>query len=736
VSERLPDDALERLLDAAAPLLHEMESRIPPRYRVEREIGRGGMGVVYAAFDLELRRDVAIKILADGAFADPLRRARFVAEARIVARLRHPGIATVYDAGDEYIAMERIDGGSLDRASPRDDRQAVTWIRDAARAIEHAHESGVVHRDVKPQNLLLDGDRVVVTDFGLARDARAAVHSHSGSLIGTPSYMAPEQLGGDRGRIGPATDVYGLGATLHHLLIGAPPFVAGDVVELLAKIANDPLPRPSKRRPGPPGLPRDLERVLVKALAKDPGERYASAAALADDLDRWLAGRPVLATAPSPARRVSRFVARHERASALAAIALVALAALGIVAYTERARGSASAEGIALSRTIAAVLQDVAALGRRGEIEARDERLAEGLAACDAFLARHELAAACALKGKLLREAGRLAEARPWLDRALALDANDVGARLERGLVLAEEFTRQDAAAGPSTVGFALRDLAIGDLERVAMAPDLTRLERAFATGESARLRGDLVAARAAYEDARRLDPTHAGAMLGLSRVALREGDPELARSLAMSAVDLYRGFGPVYDSLSRQQFATGELRGGELGTALADLRLLLDADPSNASAHAARAEVAMRRAQADRDDPAKLGSAIEDYDDAIREYSQALALAPTLDGARNNRAVARLERAALLDRRGDHAGAAESRAAALADLDEAITRAPRFGLARLNRAIARRVIAAADPTLDADERAAFGAAARADLAAMLELKPGDAAALRELGHW
>lgn len=261
-------------------------------YELYEEVGRGGMGVVYRARQVALNRTVAVKLLrAD----DPIAAKRLLAEARAAARLDHPGIVPIFEVGDyggrPFLAMAFVPGGTLaDRAAggPLPARDAARLVRDAARAVQHAHEQGVIHRDLKPGNVLLDErGRPKVGDFGLAKADGAPTLTTDGAVLGTPAYMPPECAAGRAATAGPGADVYGLGGILYALLTGRAPFSADTPLEALRRAAeDDPVPPRDTNR----AVPRGLEAVCLKCLEKDPARRYPSAAALAADLDRFLAG--------------------------------------------------------------------------------------------------------------------------------------------------------------------------------------------------------------------------------------------------------------------------------------------------------------------------------------------------------------------------------------------------------------------------------------------------------------
>ncbi len=301
-----------------------------PGYEIQELLGRGGMGVVFRARHLRLNRIVALKMALAGGYASPYERERFQREAMAVAGLRHPNVVQIHDVGDSdgrpYYTMEFVDGGSLaERLSgtPMPAYQSALLVATLASAVEAAHKGGIIHRDLKPSNVLLTADgSPKIADFGLARcqDAGATL-TLSGARVGTPSYMAPEQARGLTHAVGPGLDIYALGAILYELLTGRPPFRAETAAETERQVLEQEPASPSRLNAK---VPTDLETICLKCLEKEPGGRYATAGALADDLRRFLNHEPIRARPMGPLVRLARWGRRNP----------VLVASLGMVSAT------------------------------------------------------------------------------------------------------------------------------------------------------------------------------------------------------------------------------------------------------------------------------------------------------------------------------------------------------------------------------------------------------------------
>jgi tetratricopeptide (TPR) repeat protein/tRNA A-37 threonylcarbamoyl transferase component Bud32 len=508
-------------------------------YHIVREIGRGGMGVVYEAYEQGLGRPVAVKVLAAHLLPDPKSQARFRREARAAARLHHSNIVPVFAVGEQdgqcYYVMQRIDGEPLDRllqktaairegaatavalppaaadvAGPRRYRAAARFALQAAGALAYAHSRGVLHRDVKPSNLLLDeAGTVWVTDFGLAKIVEATQVTHSGDLLGTLKYMPPESFAGRSDERG---DVYGLGVTLYELLTLRPAFPETTPEHLIRLITHQAPAAPRKLNRD---IPRDLETIVLKATARDPDARYQDCDELAEDLERFLADRPVLARRTGPVAQLARWCRRNPALAAVTAAALALMVAVTVVSL------------VAYAQTAAANREMQKALA--AEREQRD---------------RAELTAALALEA-LNRTYDRLGPSRLVVAPPAAQDAG-------------VDLPPQPAALPPAAAEL-LEDL-LQNYERIATAAaDFPRLRPQVAEayhriGDLRRRLGRLDAAAAAYRTAIDLYQQQlAGSERPELRVPLARACNELGRT--------YRALGRYDDAARLHETAVAMLR-------------------------------------------------------------------------------------------------------------------------------------------------------------------------------
>ena len=501
-------------------------------------LAEGGMGRVFKAFDPVLKREVALKFLARD---EPDKVLRFVLEAQHQARVDHPNICKVYEVGEwkgqAYIAMQLIHGRTL--VEIRDDltlREKVAVVQVAAEAVHAAHRQGLVHRDLKPGNIMVERDgatlKPYLLDFGLARGLEATGLTQQGVAVGTLGYMAPEQARGVEGAVGFAADLYGLGATLYMLLAGDPPFVDSSGLELLRRTVEEE-PRPMSTLGL--DLPRDLDTIVLKCLEKEPGRRYASALALAEDLRRFLADEPLLATPPDWRDALRKRVRRNRSLSLVVGVAAVAMLALGAVAL--RAQWRARTQALLAQR-----------FGMESEALAGSYRWAQTLPLHDMRRHKAELRAWMArLEAEMLREGsvarapGSFALGRACLtlgepDRALAYleQAWKAGYRapacaellgLAHGTLLEEGLA---ASLGQSTK--ALQEARVAELKRLHGDPALTYLRLSGTTpslvheGRMAYLEGRYDEALAKAQLALARDPWLVEAQLLIGQTHLARG--------------------------------------------------------------------------------------------------------------------------------------------------------------------------------------------------------------------
>jgi tetratricopeptide (TPR) repeat protein/predicted Ser/Thr protein kinase len=422
------------------------------KYSLLREIGRGGMGVVFEAEDPDLRRRVAVKVLKEGV-SDPTAAERMRREAAIAAQLRHPGIVSIHEVGTTkpptgpplpFFAMDFVEGKTLAdllEEKKTDRKELLRILEDVARAVAHAHASGVVHRDLKPANVIVDKKgRAMLSDFGIARATSFQTRiTETSIVIGTPEYMAPEQIQDRRDDIGPATDIYALGVILYEILTGNLPHRAETPVGLMRKIlAEDPVP---PRRVSS-SIPADLEVICLKALEKEGTRRYASADRFADDLLRFRTGKPISARMAGPISKMWRKVLRRRRLAALAAAGAAAsiLAIVLLSAWARRERREAIRQ---LSDRMETALRAALELRRVGDLARMKAFAREGLEACEDAARRYpDRAEPHALAGRMHR--ALLEDGRAMEEQTLALERNPAHAlaRYER-LVLTSRLLRR-----------------------------------------------------------------------------------------------------------------------------------------------------------------------------------------------------------------------------------------------------------------------------------------------------
>ncbi len=526
------------------------------QYRNLRFVSEGGMGRVFKAFDPSLKRMVALKFLRR---EDPDLVTRFVLEAQNQAKVDHPNICKVFEVGEwqgqSYIAMQFIKGETLEMAAPGlslEDRVKV--LEAVAEAVHAAHRQGLIHRDLKPANIMVEmedrGPKPTILDFGLAKGLEATGLTVQGLVIGTTHYMAPEQAKGEHDRVGRRTDVYGLGATLHRVLTGQPPFAGTEGVDAVRRTVEEDLPSLTRLVPD---LPEDLDTIVRKCMEKDPARRYESALAVAEDLRRWREGEPILARRPTYRYLATKWVRRHRLVVAVAAVALGALLAMGGYAGW-------------LSWTSSARARYAQRFGQEAE------RI-EALIRYAHLAPRHDI--------------------RPELDQA----------RTRMGRLEAEAQSIGRLAAGPAAYALGRSHLALGDPEKARRL-----LEEAWSTGlqtpEVSLALGRVLAA--SYQ--RSLDLARA-----LPSKELREArERELARELRDPALARLREGAPAALESPAYHEALLAFMGGRLDEAQTKAREALGATPWLFEAKRLEGDVHLERAKTITDPPLALATLAE----------------------------------------------------------------------------------------------------------------------------
>ncbi|MBI3726555.1 protein kinase [bacterium] len=339
-----PEDLASDLPLEVAAAANDKKRRVG-KYVLVSELGRGGMGVVFKAYDTQLKRTVAIKMILDPARAGSEALRRFKVEASAAAKLRHQAIVAVYEVGEHegrpFLVLELVEGGSLEQALAKSKmpvRKVVEIARDIALALDHAHENGVIHRDVKPENVLLDRKgKPHLMDFGLAREVTGAERmTKTGSLLGTPAYMAPEQASGEARKQGPHSDIYALGGVLYRMLVGRPPFVGDTNMEVMQKVLNE---EPEPARSVDPRVPRELDAIALRCLEKKKEDRFETAGEVAEELRRWLEGEKIETASKGGVERATKGLRKNARAIFVGVVILVGVA--GSVAWALHAADQA-----------------------------------------------------------------------------------------------------------------------------------------------------------------------------------------------------------------------------------------------------------------------------------------------------------------------------------------------------------------------------------------------------------
>jgi eukaryotic-like serine/threonine-protein kinase len=647
------------------------------RYELADKLGEGGMGIVYKARDRRLGRVVAIKFIRGG---NPMLTMRLIREARAQARIDHPGVCGVYEVGEvagrAYIALQFVAGEPLGRAAAGmslDEKIAV--MRDVAVAIHEAHRLGIVHRDLKPANVMVERGEdgrwlAVVMDFGLAREATLEVGlTESGTLLGTPAYMSPEQARGDLRAIDRRSDVYSLGATLYELLTERLPFSSESLAVALDLVINhDPIP-PRKLVPT---LPVDLETITLKCLHKDPAERYASARAFADDLVRYLDGDPILGRRPTLSQRLRTSMRRHRALYVLgasSAVAVLTAGGLGLRSYVvSRSERAHSIERTQLAQELGREAKDIELLLHTTYQlplhDTRPERLLIRTRMMAIAATPHELGP---LGDAVIHDAlgrGHLA-LHEWaaaiseLERAAQAGLDTPELHAARGRALGELYHRaiEEARRSGDKTWLAAREK---ELEQQYLLPALAELERARGAADSGALLDVLIALyRRDYSTAKTraleiarttpwvyeskklaADAVYAAAVVDVDRGNYDAARPQLEQASALYAqeAEIARSDATVYEAAAQARLERAEIdlrQNHPTKQALDDAGVMIDrsiaAAPDDATAYTTKAYILLLRSRA-KVDAAATQRTVLDQSGAAAE--QAVKLDPTNAGA------------------------------------------------------------------------------------------------------
>ncbi|MBI3270396.1 MAG: tetratricopeptide repeat protein [Planctomycetes bacterium] len=633
------------------------------KYVLTGELGRGGMGVVYRAYQTDLRREVALKALSAPA-SDEHEVKRFYNEARLAARLVHPNIVPIYDVGihegTHFFTMELIEGPTLlERLGPSrlPVPELLAVLRDVANGVQYAHDQGIVHRDLKPQNILLDASgKPRITDFGLARELRSKDRmTVTGTIMGTPSYMSPEQANGDREAVGPKSDVYSLGAILYHGLAGRAPHEGDSLVETVYKVIDR---EPDPVRKHNPKAPGDAVTICMKALEKEPARRYPSASALADDLRRYLEGEPIQARPTGSVYRMMKRLGKNRALTAVSVVSVLLLAGGGawflqkeLAHRVDKAR--AEADKARVERELADARR------RREDAKKIFDRAVhhQGKEAVELFTKAietcPEYAEAYFARGVNRRSIGEYEGAIADFGEAVRLQPGFTNAYLYRGLTYDENLGKKEEAMRDyaevvkvdpeSETGYLVRGKSLaGDGKHEAAIQDFTRaLEKAPKYVDAFLSRGASHSSLRHYDAALRdvdralsVDPRAFAAHFQKGRIheamhRLRDAVTDYARALAIQ---------PLYpDALTSRAYALANL--GDFDSALNDFRAALVLQRDNANAVAGTGYVLVK---------------LDRPDEAAPWIARAIQMSPKSCSAWNNKGL-------LLAKRGDRKGALEA---------------------------------------------------------------------------